>query len=251
MRPSPQRAPVVKNEHLCHHGSVLDEDLSVKRLMFDARLKSAPEPTLRRLPTYYRFIKELQKEGRATVSCSDIGEELKFESTQVRKDLEMTGIVGKPRVGYTVSALLAAIEQFLGFNNANEAFLVGAGSMGSALIGYNKFQEYGLRIVGAFDNDPAKVGRAIHGKTIMPLEQLPEMARQMHILIGIVTVPADAAQQVTELMMASGICAIWNFAPVRLRVPANIILRNEDLYCSLASFSQKVAQALRTRPENG
>jgi redox-sensing transcriptional repressor len=165
----------------------------------------------------------------------------------VRKDLEMTGIVGKPRVGYPVPALLAAIEQFLGFNNANEAFLVGAGSMGAALIGYNKFQEYGLRIVGAFDNDPAKIGRAVHGKTIMPLEQLPTMARELHILIGIVTVPASAAQEVAERMMSGGIRAIWNFAPVRLRVPDNIILHNEDLYCSLASFSQKVAQALRNR----
>ena len=85
----------------------------------------------------------------------------------------------------------------------------------------------------------------------MPLEQLPAMARHLHILIGIVTVPASAAQDVAELMMSGGICAIWNFAPVRLRVPDNIILHNEDLYCSLASFSQKVAQALRTHPEPG
>ena len=145
----------------------------MKHLMFDARLKSVPEPTLRRLPMYYRYVKELQKENWSYVSCSDIGEELKREPTQVRKDLGMTGIVGRPRVGYPVAALIAAIEQFLGFNNVNEAFLVGAGSMGSALIGYNKFQEYGLNIVQAFDNDRSKIGRTIHGKTIISCWVMP------------------------------------------------------------------------------
>ncbi len=219
----------------------------MKRLIFDARLKSVPEPTLRRLPMYYRYLKELQKEHWSSVSCTNIGEEFRFEPTQVRKDLEMTGIVGKPRVGYPVAALIAAIKQFLGFNNVNEAFLVGAGSMGSALIGYNKFQEYGLNIVQVFDNDPSKIGKQVHGKTILALDKLPEMARQMRILIGIIAVPAAAAQDVTDLMLSGGICALWNFAPARLQVPDSIIVHNEDLYCSLASLSQKVAQALRSR----
>lgn len=221
----------------------------MKRLMFDSRLKSVPEPTLRRLPMYYRYAKELQKDHWTFVSCTDIGEELKLEPTQVRKDLEVTGIVGKPRVGYPIAALIAAIEQFLGFNNVNEAFLVGAGSMGAALIGYNKFQEYGLNIVAAFDNASTKIGATVHGKTILPLAKMPEMARKMHILIGILTVPAAAAQEVADLMIEGGICAIWNFAPMRLHVPDNIIVHNEDLYCSLASLSQKVAEALRSRSQ--
>lgn len=221
----------------------------MKRLIYDARLKSVPEPTLRRLPIYHRYIKELKKDHWTFVSCTDIGEEFKLEPTQVRKDLEVTGIVGKPRVGYPIAALIAAIEEFLGFNNVNEAFLVGAGSMGAALIGYDKFQDYGLNIVAAFDNDAAKIGKIVHGKTILAIHKMPDMARKMHILIGIITVPGSAAQEVADLMIQGGICAIWNFAPVRLRVSDNIIVHNEDLYCSLASLSQKVAQAIRLRAE--
>lgn len=221
----------------------------MKRLIYDARLKSVPEPTLRRLPIYHRYIKELKKDHWTFVSCTDIGEEFKLEPTQVRKDLEVTGIVGKPRVGYPIAALIAAIEEFLGFNNVNEAFLIGAGSMGAALIGYDKFQDYGLNIVAAFDNDPAKIGKVVHGKTILSIHKMPDMARKMHILIGIITVPGSAAQEVADLMIQGGICAIWNFAPVRLRVSDNIIVHNEDLYCSLASLSQKVAQAIRLRSE--
>jgi redox-sensing transcriptional repressor len=194
-------------------------------------------------------VKELKKDHWTFVSCTDIGEEFKLDPTQVRKDLEVTGIVGKPRVGYPIAALIAAIEEFLGFNNVNEAFLVGAGSMGAALMGYDRFQDYGLNIVGAFDNDVAKIGRVIHGRTIHPVQKLPEMARKTHILIGIITVPGPAAQDVADLMLQGGICAIWNFAPVRLRVSDNIIVHNEDLYCSLASLSQKVAQAIRLRSE--
>lgn len=226
------------------------EGLGVRHVLYDARLKSVPEPTLRRLPIYHRYLKVLQKQQWAFVSCTDIAEEFKLDATQVRKDLEMTGIVGKPRVGYPTAALIAAIEQFLGFNNVNEAFLVGAGSMGAALIGYNTFQEYGLNIVAAFDNDPRKIGTVVHGKTILPVAKVPELARKMRILIGIITVPGPAAQEVAELMLKGGICAIWNFAPVHLRVNDNIIVHNEDLYCSLASLSQKVAAAIRGRPQD-
>ena len=222
----------------------------MKHFVFDSRLKSVPEPTLRRLPIYLRYIKDLQKVNGTSVSCTEIGDELKLDPTQVRKDLEVTGIVGKPKVGFGIAALIEAIEEFLGFNNVNEAFLVGAGSMGSALMGYNQFHEYGLNIVAAFDNDPNKIGSTIHGKTILALDQLPVLAKQMRILIGIITVPAPVAQEVADLMLKGGICAIWNFAPARIRVPNDVILHNEDLYCSLASLSQKVGEAIRWRSQN-
>jgi redox-sensing transcriptional repressor len=207
--------------------------------------KSVPEPTLRRLPLYHRFLKELAEEGRASVSCTDIGADLDLDPTQVRKDLEAAGIGGRPRIGYVLEDVVDALESFLGWKNVTEAFLVGAGSMGSALLGYRKFEQCGLKIVAAFDSDPAKVGRRIHGKQVLPLGKLPDLARRMHILIGIVTVPAPQAQEIAELMVDGGIRAIWNFAPVRLRVPERVIVHNEDLYCSLASLSQKLAKTLR------
>ena len=206
------------------------------------------EPTLKRLPLYHRFLKEWQAAGHETVSCTDIGLDLDLDPTQVRKDLEAVGVGGRPRIGYVVASLLAGLEQFLGWNNVNEAFLVGAGSMGSALLGYRKFEQCGLKIVAAFDLDPSKIGTRIHGKHVLPLEKMPNLAERMHILIGIITVPATEAQGVADLMVTGGIRAIWNFAPVRLRVPAEVIVHNEDLYCSLAALSQKLFVTLQNKP---
>ncbi|MGE5609190.1 MAG: redox-sensing transcriptional repressor Rex [Bacillota bacterium] len=213
--------------------------------------KGVPEPTLRRLPLYHRYLKSLQEQERAFVSCTHIGAELGLDPTQVRKDIEVTGAVGRPKVGYSVPELVLAIEQFLGWDNINEAFLVGAGSLGAALLGYTRFQQCGLNIVAAFDTDPAKIGREIHGKYVLALEKLPDLLERMHIRIGIITVPAPAAQQVADLMVGAGVRAIWNFAPVRLRVPDQIIVHNEDLYCSLAALSQKLAKAMHQEKMKG
>ena len=206
---------------------------------------SVPEPTLRRLPLYHRVLKDMLANGAERVSCTDIGLELHLDPTQIRKDLEFTGVAGRPRIGYQLAPLIEGIEQFLGWNNVNEAFLVGAGHLGAALMGYKRFSEYGMSIVAAFDTDPLKVGKPVGGKKILPLVKLPELARRMHILMGIITVPDAAAQEVADLMTSGGIMAIWNFAPVQLRVPERVIVHNENLYCSLASLSQKLGMALR------
>ena len=210
--------------------------------------RPVPEPTLKRLPLYHRFVKELLQREQVAVSCTDIGAELKLDPTQVRKDLEAAGIAGRPRIGYATAAVVDGIERFLGWQKVSEAFLVGAGSMGSALLGYRKFEECGLKIVAAFDSDAGKIGKKIHGKHVLALEKLTDLAQRMHVLIGIITVPAAEAQAVADLLVAGGVRAIWNFAPIRLRVPDPIILHNEDLYCSLASLSQKLAQALEGDP---
>jgi redox-sensing transcriptional repressor len=210
--------------------------------------RTVSEPTLKRLPLYHRFLKELVERGQDSVSCTDIGQELKLDPTQVRKDLEAAGISGRPRIGYATAAVVDGIERFLGWKKVSEAFLVGAGSMGSALLGYRKFEECGLKIVAAFDSDPVKIGRKIHGKHVLPLEKLVDLAQRMHVLIGIITVPAAQAPAVADALVEGGVRAIWNFAPVRLRVPERIIVRNEDLYCSLASLSQKLAKALEADP---
>jgi redox-sensing transcriptional repressor len=164
---------------------------------------------------------------------------------QVRKDLQYTGIVGKPKTGYSVPELVQAIETFLGWNNVNEAFLVGAGNLGTALLGHERFSKFGLRIVAAFDTDPEKIGQSIHDKAVLPLEKLAELAQRMSIHLGIITAPAEVAQAVADEMVKAGMQAIWNFAPVRLKVPAHIFVHNEDLYSSLASLSWKLAMRFR------
>jgi redox-sensing transcriptional repressor len=210
--------------------------------------KSVPEPTLRRLPLYHRYLRKLAESGRETVSCTDVAQELRLDATQIRKDFEAAGIEGRPRVGYILVDLIDGIEQFLGWKNVQETVLVGVGNLGSALLGYHKFAQCGLNIVAAFDADPAKIGTEVHGKQVFAIKELASVARQRGVLIGIITVPGPGAQVVADLMVHGGIRAIWNFAPIQLRVPEQIIVHNEDLYCSLASLCQKLAKALRAYP---
>ncbi len=201
-----------------------------------------PQPSLNRLPQYHHYLNQLKVKGINTVSCSLIGLDLNLVPVQVRKDLQYTGIVGKPKTGYAVAELIAAIETFLGWNNVQEAFLAGAGNLGTALLGHERFSNFGLRIVAAFDTDPEKVGQWIHEKMVLPLGKLAGLAERMSIHLGIITAPAEHAQSIAEEMVLGGIQAIWNFAPVRLKLPPEIIVHNEDLYSSLASLSWKLAQ---------
>jgi redox-sensing transcriptional repressor len=182
--------------------------------------------------------------GIPYVSSASLARSLDLDPTQVRKDIEVTGIVGKPKVGYSTPVLLRWIEDFLGWNNCKEAFLVGAGSLGSALLGYEKFRQAGMDIVAAFDTDPYKIGEQIHGKTVLHLDELPDLAARMHIRIGVIATPAVVAQKMADILVAAGIRAIWNFAPAHLRVPETVILQNEDLYHSLASLSYKLERRL-------
>jgi redox-sensing transcriptional repressor len=203
---------------------------------------SVPEPTLRRLPKYYHYLRRIKDQGQEIISATQMAEDLGIHHTQVRKDLAATGSQGKPKVGHRVADLLLSIEAFLNWNNFSDAFLVGAGNMGAALLGYPGFEKAGIRIVAAFDADPAKVGKKIHGVPVLALARFEEMAQRMHIIIGVLTVPADRAQQIAELMVNSGLQAIWNFAPITLDVPAEVIVENVELYASLAVFSRKLSE---------
>ena len=198
------------------------------------------EPTLRRLPGYYRYLQGLRAQGLEVVSCVAIGRDLALDSTLVRKDLESIEAVGRRRVGFLVDELLRGIEAYLGYNGVNRAVLVGAGRLGAALLGHDKFQEYGLEIVAAFDVSPARIGERLNGIEVLPLEQLGDVAREMNAQLGIITVPAESAQGIADLLVENGIHAIWNFAPANLRIPAGVIVQNEDLYRSLATLSYRL-----------
>lgn len=207
-----------------------------------------PEASLRRLPIYYRSLQEMMRAGLAQVSCADLARVLGLDPTQVRKDIEMTGIVGKPRVGYLLADLVLWLENFLGWNRPKEAVLAGAGSLGSALLGYEKFRSHGMQIVAVFDIDPEKIGQRIHGREVQPLMFLPDFVRQKKALLGLIATPAAVAQSVADLMVTGGIRAIWNFAPAHIHVPEPVILQNEDLYHSLASLSFKLESKLSPTP---
>jgi redox-sensing transcriptional repressor len=207
----------------------------------DRQVKIIPEPSLRRLPLYVSLLRTLREQGLRTVSCTLLSERLGQDPTQIRKDLAAAGMGGKPRVGFEVADLLDGLIDFLGWNNHSEAFLVGAGSLGTALLGHGGFHDNGLSIVAAFDTSADKVGGSIHGKPVFHLDKLSNLARRMGIRIGVITTPAVVAQDVADLLVASGICGIWNFAPVRLQVPGGVVCENASLTVSLGVLVNRLA----------
>ncbi|MBF0594022.1 MAG: redox-sensing transcriptional repressor Rex [Candidatus Omnitrophica bacterium] len=212
--------------------------------MSQLKVRVVSRSTLKRLPLYLHLLESLADQGLQNVSCTQIAEKFDFDPTQVRKDLEATGEVGTARIGFRTVSLIVKIKEFLGWNNAHDAFLVGAGNMGKALLGYKDFDRYGLNIVAAFDKDTRKVGSRIFNREVLPLVKLPNLAKRMHINIGIVTVPAEYAQEVVDLMVVAGIKAIWNFAPAPLKIPEGVILENARLTQSLAVLTNNLTKVL-------
>lgn len=200
---------------------------------------------LQRMPYYLQYIKEIKKNGIATIASTAIGADLKLNEVQVRKDLaSVCTTKGKPRSGFNVNELIENIEDCLGHNNDMDAVLVGVGSLGKALLSYREFDKYGLNIVAAFDIDKDIIGNVICNKQVFPLDKLENVCARMNIKIGIVAVPADFAQSVCDNLIASGIRGIWNFAPIKLSVPDNVLIQSENLAASLAVLSQHLRQEL-------
>lgn len=201
---------------------------------------NVPEPTLRRLPLYYQYLKTVLATGREAISCTHIGNDLNLDPPQIRKDLAYTGIRGMPKVGYQVETLLRCLEDFFGWNRIDEAFLVGAGNIGKALLKYDGFKRYGFKIVAAFDTNPAIVGKSFCDVKVLPVEKLPNLCERMKIRIGVIATPEDAAQQIADMMIDGGIRGIWNFAPAAIKVPDGVIVQNENLAAGLAVLSKKL-----------
>jgi redox-sensing transcriptional repressor len=212
----------------------------------DKNLFGIPEPTLRRLPKYIDLLKRLKRSDIKYISSKIIADKLNLDSIQVRKDLAITGTIGRPKMGFELDELIKALIHTLNWDNLNDAFIVGAGSLGAALIGYKNFASCGLNIVAAFDNDPEKVGTLINGIEILKIEKLSDMIRRMHINIGILTVPEEDAQTIAEEMVVGGVTAIWNFAPIHLRLPKSIIVENAQLTQSLGVLTHKLSKKLNS-----
>jgi redox-sensing transcriptional repressor len=200
---------------------------------------------VKRLPAYLQMLRVLQGEGQEFVSGTVLASTHNLEPVIVRKDLAVTGISGTARIGFRVSELITAIERFLGWDNQTKAVLVGVGNLGSALLGYRGFENFGLRIAGAFDHDPAKVGTWVHGRKILPLDKLLPFAKRGGIQLGVLTVPADKAQEAADLMVQAGIRGIWNFTPAKLRLPESVVAQKEDLAEGLAVLSHRLQHLTR------
>jgi redox-sensing transcriptional repressor len=193
---------------------------------------------LQRMPYYLQYLRKAKEKGIEYASATVIANDLKLNDVLVRKDMAaICTTQGKPKSGFIVDELIKNIEEYLGYNNTMDAILVGVGSLGRALLGNREFEKFGLNIVAAFDIDESVIDHVISGKRVFPLERLKGLAERMHIHIGIIAVPGEFAQDISDRLVDSGIKAIWNFSLVKINVPDNVLVQNENLAASLAKLS--------------
>jgi len=189
---------------------------------------------LRRLPWYLSNIKLMKEKGEQYVSSTQISKEINIDASQIAKDLSYVNISGRTRVGYNIDALIEVLESFLGFTNMHKAFLFGVGSLGGALLRDLGLRHFGLEIVAAFDVNPELVGKDLGGIPIFHSDDFEAKMKEYDVNIGVLTVPINIAQEITNKMVDGGIKAVWNFTPFRIRVPENIVVQNTSLYAHLA-----------------
>ena len=199
--------------------------------------RAIPRPTLERLPKYLNYLRGKSAEGLSTTSS--IAQDMHLSPIQVRKDLAFV-TSGKPRVGHDTQQLIERLEHFLRCDSTHDAVLVGAGHLGKALLSFEGFTRSRLQILAAFDADEALAGTTIHGKPVFPMQKLVNLTARLNALIGIITVPAEAAQRVCDDLVKGGVRGIFNFAPVYLNVPDSVIVRNEDIAASMALLANSI-----------
>jgi redox-sensing transcriptional repressor len=209
------------------------------------RLPKIPEMTIRRLSVYTRCLLQLEEDGVKTISSQDLAERFSLNSAQVRKDLAYFGEFGVRGIGYYVSGLKAELQRILGLDREWPVALVGFGNLGSALFHYKGFARQGFRIAIVVDDDPEKIGRQVDGVPIVASRELGRELKARGVQIAILAVPPEAAQPVTDQLVAAGIKSILNFAPARLRVPRDVRLKHVDLSIELETLSFYLAKGAR------
>ena len=194
--------------------------------------------TLGRLPYYLQHLRTVFKNNDEYISATSIAKSLALGEVQVRKDLNSVSGAGKPKIGYEVEELIKSIEKVLGYDNLTNAVLVGAGQLGKALLNYEGFEEFGVRIMAGFDIEAKK--QTSNQKQILPMEEFSKFCKENNIKIGIISVNKESSQQICDLMIENGISAIWNFSPLKLNVPEGILLQQENLALSLAHLNNQL-----------
>ena len=195
--------------------------------------------TLGRIPMYLELLKSLPEERYEHISATVIARKLSLGEVQVRKDLATISGAGKPKLGYLTKELIKTLEDCLGGNKLTLAVLVGAGKLGKALLDYDEFEKFGIKIAAAFDSNDTTIN--INSKIqIHPISEFEEFCKSRHIQLGIITVGAGSAQAVCNKMVENGITGILNFAPCNLNVPDGVILKNENIALSMAHLNNQI-----------
>lgn len=208
--------------------------------------KEISKAVLKRLPGYVAYLKSMPDNGSPYISATAMANALGMGEVQVRKDLAMVSDGGRPKIGYLRENLIEDIEQFLGYDNTTDAVMIGAGKLGQALLDYVGFDEYGLNILAAFDTNP-RSSTTDEGKPILHIDKLESFCKSHKVLMGIITVPAQYAQEVCDRLIHCGIKAVWNFAPTHLDVPENILVQNENMATSLAVLSMHLQAQMKEK----
>lgn len=203
--------------------------------------RSVPKATLGRLPLYLHYLKTLPDEYCATISAAAIARGLSLGEVQVRKDLSAVSGAGKPKIGYERAELIAAIELCLGYNKVTNAVLIGAGKLGRALLDYEGFEDFGVKVIAGFDCDENVWQASKASKPVLPISDLKAYCDENDVKIGIITVGKASAQQVCDTLVTCGITAIWNFAPCALDVPPTVLFKQENLALSLAHLNNQLS----------
>jgi redox-sensing transcriptional repressor len=209
--------------------------------------RRVPDATVARLTVYTRDLIRLRSTGRLTVSSSDLADMAGANSAQVRKDLWLVGAMGTRGVGYDIDTLIAQINRRLGLGQERRIAIVGVGNLGRALANYTGFASGGFQVVALFDRDPAKVDSLLGDLKIEPMTELANVVRTAGVAIGVLTVPADSAQDIADRLVASGVSCILNFAPAVLNVPVGVTVRKVDLSVELqlVSYQDQLPADLR------
>ena len=203
---------------------------------------SIPKATLGRLPIYLKYLKSLSAVKGATISATTIAKALSLGDVKVRKDLAAASGAGKPKIGYEREKLIRDIERHLGYGSLTNAVLVGAGKLGKALLDYDGFEKFGVKIVAGFDCNESVLQIGNDVKEILHVKDIEDYCKEHSIKLGIITVGQSSAQEVCDKLVASGIEAIWNFAPCSLKVPSGVLLKQEDLALSLAYLNNQMSK---------
>jgi redox-sensing transcriptional repressor len=207
-------------------------------------MKMAPKAVVGRVSLYLRQLESYQRQGYTTVSSSQVGEPLSIKNAQVRKDLAFFGQFGHPGIGYRIEELIETLRHILGIDHEWPLALIGLGNLGRALLRYRGFRTRGFHVVALFDSDPSKIGQQHDGLVVEPIESLRKVVAQRSIRLALLCVPTESAQRVADLLVASGIGGILNFAPVPLVVPSHVNLVPVDLSVQLENLAYKVQKTL-------
>lgn len=204
-------------------------------------MRNIADNTVRRLSLYLRFLEEFQHQGAATVSSEALAGRGGTTSAQVRKDLSFFGSFGKRGLGYSVPQLIKRLREILGLGRRYKVVVVGAGKIGSALVQYRGFRERGFDIVAIFDADPGKIGQPWNGLTVLDAADLEASIAATQPDIAVIVTPGEAAQAIADRVVAAGIAAILNFAPVQLQVPDAVTVKAVNLVLELEALSFALA----------